>query len=162
MAIKITTQIGTDKGITSEAYLRIADYQVSKYGSANFRLEIYLSQEDTLNIVPMMMGGTARNQQIGDSFNVPMNKVVSETIKVKRTLPVEVTDQVPGPIGEDGKKTFVDRVKMEFKEQDVEEVITKTVADMSSAEGIDIFQFGYTHLKEKLVGLFGAEHIVDC
>lgn len=160
MAIKITTQIGTDKGITSEAYLRIADYQISKYGSASFRVEIYLSKDDVSNGPMMMMGNTARNQQIGESFYVPMNKVVSETVTVKRTLPVEVTVQVPGPIGEE--ETFVDSVRIEFKEQDVEEVITKTVVDMSSAENIDIFQFGYTHLKEKLVGLFGAEHIVDC
>ena len=46
MALKITTQIGTDKGITSEAYVRIADYQISKYGSANFRIELFQSEED--------------------------------------------------------------------------------------------------------------------
>lgn len=161
MALKITKQIGTDKGITSEAYLRISDYQISKYGSANFRVEIYPSKGD-ITEGSIMMSGTARNQQIGDSFHVPMNKVVSETVKVKKVLPVEVTEQVPGPIGEDGKETLVDKVRIEFKEQEAEEVITKTVADMSSAENIDIFQFGYTHLKEKLVGLFGAEHIVDC
>jgi len=46
MALKITTQIGTDKGITSEAYVRIADYQISKYGSANFRIELFQSEAD--------------------------------------------------------------------------------------------------------------------
>ncbi len=46
MALKITSQIGTDKGITSEAYVRIADYQISKSGSANFRIEIYQSQSE--------------------------------------------------------------------------------------------------------------------
>jgi hypothetical protein len=42
------------------------------------------------------------------------------------------------------------------------ETITVSVPDLSSAEGVDIFAFGYSHLKAKLVGLFGAENVVDC
>jgi hypothetical protein len=72
MALKITTQIGTDKGITSEAYVRIADYQVSKYGSASFRIELFQAQADSAvngNMYPSPLGGgMARNQQIGDSL----------------------------------------------------------------------------------------------
>jgi hypothetical protein len=49
-----------------------------------------------------------------------------------------------------------------MQEQDVEETITKTVPDLSSAEGIDVFEFGYAHLKTKLEGLFGADKVVDC
>jgi len=62
MALKITTQIGTDKGITSEAYVRIADYQISKYGSANFRIELFQSEEDATPATsyPGMGGGVAR------------------------------------------------------------------------------------------------------
>ena len=77
MALKITTQIGTDKGITSEAYVRIADYQVSKYGSANFRLEIYQSQDDVATPGSATFptnGGQARNQQIGDNLFVALTK----------------------------------------------------------------------------------------
>ena len=50
----------------------------------------------------------------------------------------------------------------DYEEQDVEETITKTVPDLSSAEGIDVFEFGYAHLKTKLEGLFGADKVVDC
>ena len=49
-----------------------------------------------------------------------------------------------------------------MEEQDVQEEITKTVPDMSGAEEIDIFAFGYGKLKAKLNELFGAEHVVDC
>ena len=171
MAIKITAQIGTDKGITSEAYVRIADYQISKYGSANFRIELFQSEEDvaspgTPGIYPGMGGGIARNQQIGESLYVAMTKQVSETVTVKRMVPVQVEfeEEVPVPAEEGGEPTTttVTRTRTEMQEQDVEETITKTVPDLSSAEGIDVFEFGYAHLKTKLEGLFGAANVVDC
>lgn len=168
MALKITTQIGTDKGITSEAYVRIADYQISKYGSANFRIELFQSQEDATpaGSYPNMGGGIARNQQIGESLYVPMTKQVEETRTVQRMVPVQVEfeEEVPGPLDEEGNptSTTVTRTRIETQEQDVEETITKTVPDLSSAEGVDVFEFGYGHLKMKLEGLFGADNVVDC
>ena len=168
MALKITTQIGTDKGITSEAYVRIADYQISKYGSANFRIELFQSQEDATpaGSYPNMGGGIARNQQIGESLYVPMTKQVEETRTVQRMVPVQVEfeEEVPGPLDEEGNptSTTVTRTRIETQEQDVEETITKTVPDLSPAEGVDVFEFGYGHLKMKLEGLFGADKVVDC
>lgn len=116
MALKITTQIGTDKGITSEAYVRIADYQISKYGYANFRIEIYQSQADApveSTIMAPLSAGTASSQQIGSSVNVQLKK-------------------------EDG------------------------TIDLSGIEQVNIFVFGYGHLRTKLEGLFGSEHVIDC
>jgi len=171
MALKITSQIGTDRGITSEAYVRIADYQISKYGSANFRIELYQSQDDVVfpSIYPgpnMSSTGPARNQQIGESLYVAMTKQVEETITVKRMVPVQVEfeEEVPGPLDEEGNptSTTVTRTRTEMQEQDVEETITKTVPDLSTAEGIDVFEFGYAHLKTKLEGLFGADNVIDC
>lgn len=143
MALKITTQIGTDKGITSEAYVRISNYSLSKFGSANFQIEIYQSEEDAAPLTtstPAMMTGQARNQQIGDMIYVSLNKAVEETI----SYPVTGVDVDGNPLP--------DRV----------ETVTRIVPDLSSAEDIDIFTFGYSHLKAKLVGLFGAENVVDC
>ena len=168
MALKITAQIGTDKGITSEAYVRIADYQISKYGSANFRIELFQSQEDATpaSSYPGMGGGTARNQQIGESLYVALTKQVEETITVKRMVPVqvEVEIEVPGTPDADGNPTTTTTTttRTEMQEQDVEETITKTVPDLVSAEGVDVFEFGYGHLKAKLEGLFGAANVVDC
>ena len=168
MALKITAQIGTDKGITSEAYVRIADYQISKYGSANFRLELFQSESDVASpgapgIYPGMGGGLARNQQIGENLYVAMTKQVEEVITVKRMVPVETTEEVsvPSPV-EGGEPTTQTVTRNIMQEQDVEETITKTVPDLSSAEGVDVFEFGYGHLKAKLEGLFGADKVVDC
>jgi hypothetical protein len=166
MALKITTQIGTDKGITSEAYIRIADYQISKYGSANFRIEIYQSQADasvTTAGYPGPYGGVSRNQQIGESLYVPMTKEVTETITVKRMVPVEITEEVTVPAAEEGGEPTTQTVtRQTMEEQDVEQEVIKTVPDMSGAEGVDIFAFGYGKLKAKLDDLFGAEHVIDC
>ena len=167
MALKITSQIGTDKGITSEAYVRIADYQISKYGSANFRLELFMSQADASNNGAMFSGiGVARNQQIGDHLYVPMTKEVEEIVTVKRMVSVVVEEEVtvPGPLDEEGNPTEVTETvtRHEMQEQDVEEIVTKTVPDMSPAEDKDIFEFGYAKLKEKLVALFGASNVIDC
>ena len=143
MALKITTQIGTDKGITSEAYVRISNYHLSKFGSANFGIEIFQSQEDAtpaVNVMPGMNVGQSRNQQIGDSIYVQL------TTQEER----EVTQSVPGT-DLDGNP-FPDRT----------ETITVSVPDLSSAEGVDIFTFGYSHLKAKLVDLFGEDNVIDC
>jgi hypothetical protein len=169
MAIKITVPIGTDKGITSEAYVRIADYQISKYGSANFRIEVFQSQDDAApagGTYPGMGGGVARNQQIGESLYVSLTQQVEETRTVQRMVPVQVEfeEEVAGAPDADGNptSTTVTRTRTEMQEQDVEETITKTVPDLSSAEGVDVFEFGYGHLKAKLEGLFGAANVVDC
>ena len=167
MALKITSQIGTDRGITSEAYVRIADYQVSKYGSANFRIELYQSQDDVVfpgtYPGPNMSGtGPARNQQIGESLYVAMTKQVTETVTVRRMVPVEVEEEVSGTPDADGNPTTITRTRTEMQEQDVEETVTKTVPDMSGAEGVDIFAFGYGKLKAKLQELFGEANVVDC
>lgn len=169
MALKITTQIGTDKGITAEAYVRIADYQISKSGSANFRIEIYQSEADVPSIgamVPGPMGGIARNQQIGDNLWVALTKEIDVTVTEKRMVPVQVQEEIqaPGPLDEDGNPTMITQnvTRTEMQEQDVEVTHKRTVPDLSSAEDVDIFAFGYGKLKAKLVELFGANNVVDC
>lgn len=151
MALKITTQIGTDKGITSEAYVRIADYQISKYGSANFRIELFQSEEDATppTSYPGMGGGTARNQQIGESLYVDL-RTPSESI-VYRT--VNMPSQ---SIGESGSITYTN------VETTVSESVTVMVPDFTEVEEANIFEFGYTKLKEKVAEVFGTGSYEDC
>ena len=157
MALQILVPIGTDRGITSEAYVRIADYQVSKYGSANFRVELFLNQADTVATDrPMWGGGQARNQQIGENVGVQMTKEVEATRTVQQRVEV-VTEEVLDSEGE-----VIAPASRTWEMQDVEETYTKTVPDMSPLEDGTIFAFGYAKLKDKLVELFGAENVVDC
>lgn len=73
MALKITTAIGTDKGITSEAYVRIGSYNLQKAGSATLGVEIYQSESDSDSFM-----NTAKNSQIGDLIVVSLNSEVED------------------------------------------------------------------------------------
>ena len=46
MGIRITQTIETDKGATSEAYVRICGYVVSKYSNVVLMLELFNAQTD--------------------------------------------------------------------------------------------------------------------
>ena len=150
MAVKITTNIGTDRGITNEAYVRIADYNLSKNGGgANFRLEIFQSQEDSSTSAgSMTTGHAARNQQIGETLYVSFWKSVETTVtKTRPTMPVM------GTSGESGSEPGM---------EEYQETVTTQELDFSAAEATNIFAFGYSELKKKLKTLFGDSNVVDC
>ena len=167
MALKIIKSIGTDKGITNEAYVRIADYQISKSGHASFRIQLFLNETEATTSQNGMPGemGQARNQQIGEYISVQLTKEVEETLTrtVTKPLEAEVT-RTRTVTAEDGTETTEEYTTTEMVPTEVEEEysVKKIVADLSSAEGVDIFAFGYSHLKEKLVSLFTASKVVDC
>jgi P2-related tail formation protein len=141
MALKITTQIGTDRGITNEAYIRISDYQISKpAASATFRIEIYQSQPTESEVTGF--GTFARNQQIGDALYVSLMKPVEKTVTGIRITGYTETQE---PIEESYTQT-----------------ITVQELDLSGAEATNIFAFGYAKLKIKLQDLFGAGNVIDC
>ena len=141
MALKISTSIGTDRGITNEAYIRISDYQINKpSASATFRIEIYQSQPtetDTLGF-----GTSARNQQIGDALYVSFMKSVETTVTGTR---ITGYNDAQEPI-----------------EESYTETVLVPELDLSEAEATNIFAFGYSKLKTKLQDLFGAGNVIDC
>jgi hypothetical protein len=152
MALKITTNIGTDRGITNEAYVRIADYNLSKNGGgANFRLEIFQSSEDASPSQPgVMASGSARNQQIGENLYISFWKTI-ET-EVTKTRPVMLVG-TSGSAGSSGSEPQM---------EEYQEVVTTQELDFSAAEATNIFAFGYSELKKKLKTLFGDSNVVDC
>jgi hypothetical protein len=150
MAVKITTNIGTDLGITNEAYVRIADYSVSKNGGgANFRLEIFQSQEDATSSQPgIMTGRSARNQQIGENLYVSFWKnIETEVTKTRIAMPTSGTSGSSG---------------IEPQMEEYQETVITQELDLSAAEATNIFAFGYSELKKKLKTLFGDSNVVDC
>jgi len=48
MALTINTPIGTDRGLTNNAYVRINEYRVLKTGECIFDIHIYKSKEDAI------------------------------------------------------------------------------------------------------------------
>ena len=114
MALKITKSIGTSRGITSEAYVRIADYQISKSGSANFRLQLFMSEADAKSSGPMM-GAQAQNFEIGESLSVSLMHEVEETYTYTQTVQEEkeVVKTYTNEAGEEVSETVKEMVPVE-------------------------------------------------
>ncbi len=151
MAIKITTQIGTDLGITDEAYLRIVNYNIQKGGFAHFQTQLFLNAESASNQSYLYPGGgvSARNQQIGDNLNVDL-RIPSQSI-VYRTISVPSQS-----VDASGSITYVN------VEQQISESVTVMVPDFTQVEEANIFEFGYAKLKEKVAEVFGTGSYEDC
>lgn len=162
MALKILTQISTDRDLTSEAYVRIVNYNISKTGIANFATQTYLNETDAAE-----NANVALNSKIDVSFNVPLTKEIEETITVMKPVQeeVEVTHEVPNPnFGQEGEPETitVTETVTQTTIKPVEEIVTRSIPDLSILAGQDIFLFAYGKLKERLGEFFGAENIVDC
>lgn len=109
MGVKITKQIETSRGETSEAYIRICGYVVSKYSNVVFMLEIFNAQGD-------IEGKTTASE---------ISEVIAKCPEIGQTI------YIPS-------------------------------IDIATLENVSIFAYGYEKLKDKLIGLYGAENIVDC
>jgi hypothetical protein len=172
MALKITSEIGTDQGITSEAYVRIVNYNINKGGQANFALQLFNSEAEatamSVGVSPAgNLGFVARNAKIGESFHVALTKEVPHTYTVNKPVPtqVEVTEEVTVPGGEEGSEPItqtVTKTVMQSVMTEVEETTVKIVPDMEPVIGVDVFTFGYSRLKAHLESLFGEGNVVDC
>lgn len=160
MALKITKSIGTNRGITSEAYIRIADYQISKSGNANFRIQLYMD-EAAAKENEMMMGSQAQNFEIGESLNVSLMKEVEEAYTYNLTVQ-EQKDVVKTYTNEAGEEISETVKEMVPVEKEVTEMRKSMVVDLSPLQGVDIFAYAYGKLKEKLISLYGASKVVDC
>lgn len=170
MALKITSEIGTDQGITNEAYVRIVNYNINKAGTANFALQLFNSEAAATASIfvnaPVTGAAVARNAQIGDTFTVQLTKEIASTQVVTKSIPteVEVTEEVitPGAEGQEPTTELVTKTVIQSVLTEVEEPTVKIVPDLSSLEGVDIFTFGYGKLKTRLEELFGEGNVVNC
>jgi hypothetical protein len=157
MGLKITTPIGTDNGITEEAYVRISNYHVSKAGYANFSLQLFMSNADAQSTQQYVdMPRVCRNNQIGDNFNLPMLKNETRTRKVQRPGFEDVV--IEGEFDEEGNPV-TQKVHVMV---DVDEEYTVQVPDISPLETVPLFTFAYEKLKEQLGSIFGEDNVVDC
>lgn len=174
MALQINTLIGTDRGITSEAYIRISNYSISKTGTAQFHLQLFLNKNEAAQpdiFLPYI--ASAFNQEIGSSLYVYLIKNIETPVTKTRTILQEVTVEKEIPqvneygkpvLDESGNQVVTTVPVKEFIpiEEEYTETVNNQVTDLSPLENVDIFEFGYSKLKEHLSVLYGAENIVDC
>lgn len=139
MAFKINKPIGTDAGIVTGAYVRIASYEINKTGRVNFVLDIFESKdaasinESLYTHMPVINPNKIQSKEVGLSLEVDMTSRVTYT--------KTITKQVDGV------------------DTEMEEEFTKKVADISVFENRTIFEVGYEKLGEKLASLYGEENI---
>lgn len=167
MALKITKKIGTDMGITNEAYIRIVNYNINKNGVANFALQTFMSAADAEAITTSLPGsaGTVKNVAIGDHFTVNLLKEEQGIQRVMRPIQKEVeVEQTVTTMDEDGNpvtELVVQKVMQTIMEE-VEETYPIFTPDFTSLKEQDLFSFAYGKLKEKLALEFGKTYVVDC
>ena len=70
MALRITTQLQTSKGVTSEAYLNIDDFRILKSGKSKSQVRWYQSQAE-------------REANINDTIKVPVNENIREVYAIQ-------------------------------------------------------------------------------
>jgi len=146
MGLKIITPIGTDKGITEEAYVRITSYSISKNGNVNLSVELFLNKAASQNTVqPFGNYGNASNQMISNNHSFMVTKDVITT--VTKTRPVTTYDATTG--------------EPTYTEESYQEEVTSTVSDIASLETVNIFEFCYNSLRVKLEDLFGIANIIN-
>jgi hypothetical protein len=163
MAIKINKPIGTDRGITSEAYVRVVNYTISKLGYARFDLEIFLSEEDAKSSpTPYGTGhaSPARSQEIGYELSVQLmeNKLVMEKQVTHEQVDVTEERLVEGSDPEE-YETVVVGSTMVAKEIDVE--VERMMPTLAPIEEAGLFAFAYAKLKEKLDGIYGEAYVLN-
>jgi hypothetical protein len=136
MAFKINKSIGTDAGIITGAYVRIASYEINKNGRVNFALDVFESKDASVieaPQIPTIHPNKLQSKEIGLSLEVDMTQRVTYT--------KTITKQVNGI------------------DTEMEEEFTKKVSDISVFESKSIFEVGYEKLGEKLASLYGEENI---
>jgi hypothetical protein len=167
MALKINTQVGTNKGITNELYVRIAVYQINKIGFLRANLELFMNEDDSKLPESEIASRNLRcyNSQIDDHIIIPLGKLDEKLIKVRKPhTTIEEVTETSYIKGEDGKMEVVTKTvpKHITREMEVEEKLSVKVPYIDLIKNADVFEFTYVILKNKLISLYGEENIEDC
>ena len=172
MAIKITKQIGTDQGITDEAYLRIEGYEFHKQGGIlTVKVSMYLNEEAAASdnhteyngtIRPSLDIKTARNNSIPTDFAFPLTSSITTTEErittqdAVRTVTFQETDDEGNVISTGSREeNYVKSVTSSIE-------VVKSVIDIAPITGSSIFDFAYPMVAAKLGEIVGSEYVENC
>jgi hypothetical protein len=165
MALIVNTPIGTDRGLTNNAYIRINEYRVLKTGECIFDIHIYKTKEDAI-IADSNVGTygkanhlTCMSLEIGKTLNINLAREIVKEVTVPKDIPITATVQKTIGSGTSMKTYTVTESKVEQQMHTYE--TTLKVADWTTLEAHNIFEFGYAMLKDRLVELYGEENVVD-
>jgi hypothetical protein len=167
MALKINTLVGTNKGISDRIYVRIATYQINKTGFLRAGLEIFMNEEHSKLPDSEIVSKNLRcyNTQIDDNIIIPLGRLDKKILKIKKPkTTVEEVTETSYIKDDEGKTQVITKTvpKHITREVEAEEEISVKVPYIDLLKNIDVFEFTYKQLKEKLIQLYGEENIEDC
>jgi hypothetical protein len=167
MAIKINTLVGTNKGISNQTYVRISNYMISKSGFLKIGLEIFMNEEHSKLPESEIVSKNLRcyNMQIDDNLIIPLGKLDKKIAKIRKPkTTIEDVTETTYIKDDNGKTQVITKTvpKHITKEVEVEEEISVKVPYIDLLKNIDVFEFAYKALKEKLISFYGEENIEDC
>jgi hypothetical protein len=165
MALTINTPIGTDRGLANNAYVRINEYRVLKTGECIFDVHIYKTKEDAIiadsNIATYGKANhlTCTSLEIGKEVRVDLSREIVKTVTIPTETPTTAVVTKTIGSGDRMKSYTVTESSIEIKNNTFE--TTLKIADWTTLENHNIFEFGYSMLKDKLVQLYGDENVID-
>lgn len=167
MALKINTLVGTNKGISDRTYVRITTYQISKLGFLRAGLEIFMNEEHSKLPESEIVSKNLRcyNTQMDDHILIPLGRLEKKLIKIKKPkTTIEEVTETSYIKDDEGKTQVITKTvpKHITREQEAEEEISVKVPYIDLLKNVDVFEFAYKQLKEKLIQLYGEENIEDC
>lgn len=171
MGLVINTQIGTDRGITEEGYIRIESFDMDRRkGDMIVRTKLFLSEADASETATpkydelgagMNEGNFARNVNIPEYYRFPMTSSAMFT----RSLDIEVEasesyeEEVPTLDGSGSEMITKWRHFMTMS-ADIQHY-SASVVDFSPITGSTIYEFAYPLIKYNLEQSFGEGNILD-
>ena len=173
MALLITTQIGTDRGITTEGYVRIQKLEYSsKTGVLTINPMLYINSDaalsasneeykpDSPSILDELYG--AKNVNVKNEYKYPITS--SKTIEVPYTrsqmVSESVTITIPDPNNPDNEITssswaYTSHIVSGSEEKQI------GIIDNSVITQTSIYEFAYPLLKADLEIIFGEGTVQD-
>jgi len=171
MALHINTQIGTDKGITSDGYVRINRFEIQKdRGLIRVFPKLYMSADtaasasaidfDLHNPSYTNNQWDAKNHLIKEEYQFPMTSSVVREREYTRTELVSssVEQEVPDP---DNPGEVITESVWNYENQIVSgtEEYTVDIVDNSAITGSSIYEFAYPLLAYELGVHFGFDNV---
>lgn len=171
MGLKINTQIGTDRGITDEGYIRIESFDMDRRkGDMIVRTKLFLSEAEAAETATpkydelgagMNEGNFAKNINIPEYYRFPMTSSMMFT----RSLDIQVEasesyeEEVPSLDGS-GSEMITKWRHFLTMSADIQHY-SASVVDFSPITGSTIYDFAYPLIKYNLEQSFGEGNIED-
>lgn len=171
MGLVINTQIGTDRGITDEGYIRIESFDMDRRkGDMIVRTKLFLSEAEASETATpkydelgagMNEGDYAKNVNIPEYYRFPMTSsaMFTRSLDVNVDVSESYEQEVPSLDGSGSEVITKWRYTTELRPQI--EYYTASVVDFSPITGSTIYEFAYPLIKYKLEQSFGEGNIVD-